>query len=190
MVECILHCIIGFFLFQIGRLAIATLCDPRYKKEGFKDNATAALAIAKLKDEMALIQLEEPAVRAADPATARGSSSLWATFDSEVDSRAQGAPADNDEVIRAQVVKYLRMNNAPRTTEPIGWWISVGKELYPRIYEVAKKVLVIPATSVPSERVFSTAGEVLSKKRCSLADDNASALIFLKENSKSKRVRK
>jgi hypothetical protein len=76
MVECILHCIIGFFLFQIGRLAIATLCDPRYKKEGFKDNATAALAIAKLKDEMALIQLEEPAVRAADPASARGSSSL------------------------------------------------------------------------------------------------------------------
>jgi hypothetical protein len=63
----------------------------------------------------------------------------------------------------------------------------VGKELYPLIYEVAKKYLIVPGTSVPSERVFSAAGNIISKKRSLLADDTASNLIFLRENLAKKK---
>jgi hypothetical protein len=43
-------------------------------------------------------------------------------------------------------------------------------------------VLCIPATSAPSERLFSTAGLTVSKKRARLNGGNAAALIFLHEN--------
>jgi hypothetical protein len=40
----------------------------------------------------------------------------------------------------------------------------------------------IPATSVTSERVFSAAGEILSKKRSRLTPDHLDMLIFLFNN--------
>ena len=39
------------------------------------------------------------------------------------------------------------------------------------------------ATSVPSERLFSSAGNVITQKRNSLLPENADKLIFLFENS-------
>jgi len=40
-----------------------------------------------------------------------------------------------------------------------------------------------PPTSVPSERLFSTAGDIMSDHRCRLLPENAETLIFLKFNS-------
>jgi hypothetical protein len=47
---------------------------------------------------------------------------------------------------------------------------------------VARQLLCIPATSAPSERLFSTAGLTVSKKRAHLNGGNTAALIFLHEN--------
>jgi hypothetical protein len=52
---------------------------------------------------------------------------------------------------------------------------------------VAKRLLVISATSVPPERVFSTAGGIITKKRNALSDTSAADLIFLRENLKKKK---
>jgi len=52
---------------------------------------------------------------------------------------------------------------------------------YPMLARVARRALGIPATSAPVERLFSTAGLVLSHKRCSLSPDMAADLIFLHE---------
>ena len=46
----------------------------------------------------------------------------------------------------------------------------------------AKKLLCIPATSTPSERLFSTAGYVINSKRACLDADNVNMLCFLAEN--------
>ena len=43
-------------------------------------------------------------------------------------------------------------------------------------------VLCCPATSVVSERVFSKAGDVITKKRNALAPSKAQKLVFLMEN--------
>ena len=65
--------------------------------------------------------------------------------------------------------------------DPLNWWKS--KEIiYPHLSKVAKKYLCIPASSAPSERVFSSAGLVVSKKRAALRGDNVAALVFLKQN--------
>ena len=43
---------------------------------------------------------------------------------------------------------------------------------------------MIQATSVASERVFSTAGEIVTKKRSSLTPSNVNMLIFLHKDFK------
>ena len=47
---------------------------------------------------------------------------------------------------------------------------------------LAKIYLGIPATSVPSERVFSTAGDIISAQRSALLPQHVDKLIFLKKN--------
>ncbi len=44
---------------------------------------------------------------------------------------------------------------------------------------IAMRVLAIPATSAPSERVFSTTGITIAKERSRLDPHNAAELIFL-----------
>ena len=53
---------------------------------------------------------------------------------------------------------------------------------YPHLAVLARRFLCIPATSVPAERVFSAAGIIVNKLRCSLQHNNVDALIFLQKN--------
>jgi len=45
--------------------------------------------------------------------------------------------------------------------------------------QLALRILCIPATSAPSERVFSVAGLTIAKDRARLAPQTANELIFL-----------
>ena len=47
---------------------------------------------------------------------------------------------------------------------------------------VAIRYLITPATSVPSERVFSTADHITNQKRACLLPENVRMLVFLAEN--------
>ena len=55
---------------------------------------------------------------------------------------------------------------------------------YPLLSRMAKLYLAIPATSVPSERVFSTAGDIVTASRACLKPGHVDKLIFLKKNFK------
>ena len=46
---------------------------------------------------------------------------------------------------------------------------------------LARRVLAIPATSTAHERLFSTAGNVMTKKRSRLTCDNMEELVYLHE---------
>ncbi|KAL0228756.1 hypothetical protein GEMRC1_013376 [Eukaryota sp. GEM-RC1] len=46
---------------------------------------------------------------------------------------------------------------------------------------MARDFLIIPAASIPCERVFSVAGHINSKKRPSLADESLTSLMLLKD---------
>jgi hypothetical protein len=68
-------------------------------------------------------------------------------------------------------------------TNPLLWWKSNSTQ-FPTISKIARKFLCIPATSAPSERVFSVAGLVISKLRAHLTPENASCIIMLRESRK------
>ena len=61
------------------------------------------------------------------------------------------------------------------------WWRDHERVL-PLLSKVAKKVFTIPASSSKSERVFSTGGNFVTKKRTRLASKKVEYLIVIKEN--------
>ena len=65
--------------------------------------------------------------------------------------------------------------------DPLKWW-QTHTLSFPTLSVIARKYLCIPATSAPSERVFSVAGLAISKQRSKLNSENASCLIFLRGN--------
>ena len=63
------------------------------------------------------------------------------------------------------------------------WWKN-QKQDFPKIAQLARKYLAIPATSASSERVFSTSGRTLENRRNGLAPQNVDSLLFIHDNSK------
>lgn len=87
------------------------------------------------------------------------------------------------EISRDEVLKYRSMAPLALTESALDWWKSHETEL-PILTKLARSYLCIPATSVASERVFSTAGDIVSSQRSSLRSDFVDQLIFLKKNLK------
>ena len=65
--------------------------------------------------------------------------------------------------------------------DPMKFWTD-NKSRFPLLYQVARRYLQIPATSVPSERVFSLAGFIVRKKRTKLLAKHVNQQIFLAKN--------
>lgn len=63
---------------------------------------------------------------------------------------------------------------------------AANKDKYPFLAAVAREVMGTVATSVSSERNFSLAGDLISKKRSRLKPKTAADLLFLKTNPKLK----
>ena len=61
--------------------------------------------------------------------------------------------------------------------DDLSWWCR--HQFAYTLPRLAKKHLAIPASSAASERVFSAAGNVVTKKPNKLGDDTVDALVFL-----------
>jgi hypothetical protein len=84
----------------------------------------------------------------------------------------------------AELLLYHREPHIPtktpdgRFTDPLDWW-CVKQSQFPLLSKLAVKYLAIPATSAPSERVFSTAGITIASERAKLDPKGAGDLVFL-----------
>jgi hypothetical protein len=76
--------------------------------------------------------------------------------------------------------QYLKEKLTPRRDEIdiLKWWKGKS-EIYPVLSVMARDILAIPASTVPSESAFSTGGRVVSDYRSSLAPTTIEALICL-----------
>ncbi|CAF1488902.1 unnamed protein product [Adineta ricciae] len=68
------------------------------------------------------------------------------------------------------------------------FWLQF-RDQFPRLYRVALRVNIIPATSVPSETIFSIAGFISRKQRSSLSSTSLRHLMVLKESHKLEQLR-
>jgi hypothetical protein len=84
------------------------------------------------------------------------------------------------ETARKEVDRYLSCVLTDNTSI-LAWW-KENEMYYPNISKLAKKYLAIPASSVPSERVFSFTGHLVNKKRARMTPSNVNMFVFLNKN--------
>ena len=83
-----------------------------------------------------------------------------------------------EDQAKDEMARYKEEASLALSDDPLGWW-KEHEGQYPFLSRVAKKHLSTPGTSVPSERVFSTAGDIISTKR-----EHLDQLLFLNKNIK------
>eukprot|EP00956_Cyclotella_meneghiniana_P040792 scaffold205154_cov36-Cyclotella_meneghiniana.AAC.1 len=111
-------------------------------------------------------------------------------------SSAKNKSADDEAAIRqvceGELSRYLIAvesgvcpleNEDGSLGDPLKWW-KENAPAYAYVANVARKFLAVPATSAPSERVWSRAARVLSLKRASMKEDLVERIMFIKENMK------
>nr|XP_046263255.1 E3 SUMO-protein ligase ZBED1-like isoform X1 [Scatophagus argus] len=169
---------------KVNSLSVATILDPRFKQAGFTNQINATAAIEKLTRECtSLIDVsaeDVPVENATTSASAsNGNYNLWASLDNYVESqhRTSSAPAS----ATVEIQRYLKEQILSRAEDPLKYW-EARKTLYPTLWKLACKYLCIPASSVPCERIFSKAGELVSKKRSRLKPATVEKIIFLNKN--------
>lgn len=104
---------------------------------------------------------------------------IWTDFDMQVSSGQHHRSAASDVLI--EVRRYSEEKVIPRDRDALTWW-QEHEPTFPALSKLAVRYLGITATSVPAERVFSKAGEVLSKKRNRLKGKTVNMLLFLNKN--------
>lgn len=98
-------------------------------------------------------------------------------------STVEGNQPTLEQRLKEEVCAYMAKKCTSVDSDPLSWW-KCHESLYPNLAVLAKSYLAIPATSVPSERVFSTAGDIVTATRSALSTDSVDKLVFLKKNLK------
>ncbi len=83
--------------------------------------------------------------------------------------------------VRKEVENYLLAPKADAESNPFLWWQAHALS-YRILAQLAKRYLCICASSSASERVFSTSGDIVSRKRSTLKPDKVNMLVCLAKN--------
>ncbi|XP_034020294.1 zinc finger BED domain-containing protein 1-like isoform X2 [Thalassophryne amazonica] len=179
-------------------LYAASALDPRFKAVPSLSAQERDDAFSRLQTEAVTAALDQNAEgndaggegaeeigRATSPKKLKKSSTLesllGAVYSLTVQEHEEKTPATRaeDEVRRYRMEKPAGLND-----NPLNWWRSNEKE-YPLLACLAKRYLCVPGTSIASERVFSTAGDITAKRSC-LTPDHVNELLFLHKNLTTK----
>ena len=182
-------------VFEDDDLCVATMIDPRFKATPFDSEDRRRRAV---NSTLAAVSatVAQSAVPSSSSVTAAASvsvtatlapakPSLWDKLDraaaSQVTATSTASAAGTPESMRHELEAYCAEQPLERSQSPFLWWREHDKR-FPAAATVARRYLCIPATSVPTERLFSTAGDVITKKRNSLKPAKAEKVIFVMNN--------
>ena len=161
---------------------ISTILDPRYKDLEFLSDEQL-----KMKTEINLQSLYDDLKFELNPGEEL-STVIPVTKEIKEDSIFSTLHRNESQRKRKanEVNNYLNDNItelADPNTNPFKWW-NENKQRFPVLAILARKYLSIPATSVPSERLFSDAGNNMTNKRTHLNPKFFQEILFIKRNSK------
>lgn len=105
-----------------------------------------------------------------------GSSATRSLLD--CDSASDEERASADDILTCELNGYRMSKCEPIASDPLEYW-KAHEQLYPHVAMQAAKLLSVPATSVPCERLFSAGGIVVDRRRASLRPDNVQQLLCL-----------
>ncbi|XP_075213813.1 E3 SUMO-protein ligase ZBED1-like [Lycorma delicatula] len=136
---------------HVTPLAIANILDPRFKKNHINDAIACSNAVSKIKDLMKihLRQIEEIESDSDKSDKSEETFSLWSDGTSQT--------------------VYLTSPVGRLNDNPLEIWKDY-KIQFPILHKIAFKYLIMVGTSVPSERLFSQAAQVMTQQRNRLKD--------------------
>ena len=188
------------------KMALASALDPRSKHLGWLNESDQTLVwdeltayLVSLMDELdaaavAAAEREAKAQQAATSSSATTTSSARAEQEERDDDSTDmfaglalftSAPlaVTNATTVKDQLKQYRGLPDLKHSEKnpgnPLLWW-QHNEHRAPIVAQGARRLLCIPATSASSERVFSTAGQVVHDKRTALKPENVGRLVFLK----------
>ncbi|XP_053289312.1 E3 SUMO-protein ligase ZBED1-like [Pleuronectes platessa] len=80
-----------------------------------------------------------------------------------------------------ELTKFLQEDALDAACDPLMWWHD-NQRKYPLMAKLAQKYMCICATSTSSERMFSTAGHIVTPERSCLKPHKVNMLVFLARN--------
>lgn len=151
-------------------LDIASLVDPRFRDKHIPSEKIKAVKNQAVMETESLMADQgsywpDPAVCTVPtptdlvtimPPTAKSSLSL-ASFFKQSTTTTISTSLTRKEETETEVSSYLQSVIKERDTDPFKWW-KEPETLFPALTNLAKKYLLIPATSSSSEMVFSCSG--------------------------------
>lgn len=172
----------------------STALDPRFKSLQHLDATT------RLKVYEALTTEIEQAIGPTEPATSMESQTVDLEPSTSPPKEKKSAmtelfggmfmthhhepnPKSVAKIAEEEMKLFTAVDSIPLDADPLKWWKAHEHE-YPHLAMLARRYLAVPGTSVPSERVFSTAGDIVTSSRSVLSTENVDTLIFLKKNLK------
>jgi hypothetical protein len=109
-------------------------------------------------------------------------SSIWHALDEIARKKSRiEIPVGPNQDFKKQLAAYLQEPTLQRKQDPLAFWRDV-RGSYPLIKRLARLILCIPSTAVPSERVWSDAGNIVTGARQRLTPANMRMLLYLREN--------
>ncbi|RXN32920.1 zinc finger BED domain-containing 1-like protein [Labeo rohita] len=165
------------------KLADATCLDPRFKNQAFVSHQAAEDTVKRVTAAAAAINpvQHEEEDTSESAASASAGAMFWEDFDERVASLRPSAASSKTSDSMMEMRAYLAEPLLPRTSDPLAWWKRCSP-VYKTLSEVMKARLCIVATSVPSERIFSKTGQIISERRNRLSPSKVRELVFLNAN--------
>ncbi|KAH9373523.1 hypothetical protein HPB48_003475 [Haemaphysalis longicornis] len=163
-------------------LMLATLCDPRFKSIFCTKSFDQTQAVELLAAEVGVrcARVDSPSEQFERQTSPKKSlQTVWETVELLA---LQKSPRNNPRPHSQEVQKYLNEPLIPRKNDPLLYWREHGAALYTGVAQIALRYLPIPATEVPSERMFSTAGNTVTSRRGSLKPAHVEQIVFLHDN--------
>lgn len=159
------------------------LLDPRFKDVHFKSvderNTAASVIISMVlppdegSDEDDFVGYEEA------PKKIPTDAGVWSYHEGMVQRHNdRKVTIRTPDTVRKEIDMYVRSGIEPMKSDIFQYW-ETQKSTYPFLYQAAVKLLPRLATSLPSERLFSKTGRILSESRSSLDPDRVNRIIFL-----------
>lgn len=108
--------------------------------------------------------------------------SLWSRFDVKVQVIAKSSVQKTTGPL-IEIRRHLEEAPISRDENPRSWWKEHAL-LFPKLQDQAKSFVCSPASSVPSERLFSKAGALISRRRSRIKDKNINKILFLNNKMK------
>lgn len=156
-------------------LAISSLLDPRFKNIHFMDPEACARAMSFIR--RAIKANDSPVSSISHSSESENESfDFWSPHKKMAHTRR----FRSNEGERDELGLYLSNQVSALKTDPFQQWEDM-KTVFPRLYSLAKKYLIIPGTSVPSERLFSKAGAIVTESRNRLIGSRVDKLLFMSD---------